>query len=68
MTITKLKALAKDEGVGKYYKMSKTELLNALTPTPPKMPYNAINLYKDVISNREASNLDVIKFIRYKTN
>ena len=34
MTFTKLKALAKNEGVGKYYKMSKTELLNVLTPTP----------------------------------
>ena len=63
MTVTKLKALAKNEGVGKYYKMSKTELLNVLTPTPPKMPSNVINLYKDVISNREADNLDIIKFI-----
>ena len=74
-----MKALAKDEGVRKYYKMSKTELLNVLTPTPPKMPSNVINLYKDVISNREADNLDVINFIpiekafknryrRYKVN
>ena len=29
----------------------------------PKMPSNIIYLYKDVIKNREANNLDIINFI-----